>query len=101
MDETISNKQKNSKLSIILISVNLILVFILSKTGRATEESTDIITMAYLIGAVVILLGGFAFTYHGKGYQWAKWLFALSVVVGLIFLGLILYGYALAQGFKN
>lgn len=94
-------KLTNSQLSVVLILVNLVLVSNLSQIGRHGDDPEGFLTYAYLIGTSVILLGGFAFTYHGKEYRLAKWLFGISVVVGLLYGAFFLYIIALAGAYQN
>ncbi|MEO5909342.1 MAG: hypothetical protein ABIP95_00570 [Pelobium sp.] len=101
METASPNKLTNSQLSVILILVNFVLVFILSQIGRSSNDPEGFFTYAYLIGASVILLGGFAFTYHGKQYRLAKWLFGISIVFGLLYLAFFLYLTALAGAYQH
>lgn len=94
-------KLSNSQLSVLLILVNLVLVSYLSQISRNSDDPEGFLTYAYLIGASVILLGGFAFTYHGKEYRLAKWLFGISVVVGLLYGAFILYIIALSGAYQH
>ncbi len=96
-----SIKITNSQLSVVLMLVILFLTYILSKIGKNSNDPDGILTYAYLIGASVIVLGGFAFTYHGKQHRWAKWLFGLSIVIGTIFFGFILYLTALSGAYQH
>ena len=101
MEKYKSDKITNSQLSVVLILVNMFLIYILSKIGKNINDPDGILTYAYLLGASIILTGGFAFTYHGKQHRWAKWLFGLSVVIGIIFFGFILYLTALAGAYQH
>lgn len=100
--ETINpNRLTQSQLSVILILVNFILVFILSQIGRNSNDPEGFLAYTYLIGASIILLGGFAFTYHGKEYRLAKGLFGISIVVGLLYLAFFVYLTALAGAYQH
>ncbi|MDR6969617.1 small-conductance mechanosensitive channel [Flavobacterium arsenatis] len=93
-------KQKNSNLSILLIVVNLILLLIFANVedNGSNQES---INYCYLSFVATVLLGFYAFSYHGKGYRIAKWLFAISLIISLLLFGLMWYGAGLAGAFKN
>ena len=101
METAKPNRLTQSQLSVVLILVNFVLVFILSQIGRSSNDPEGFLTYAYLIGASVILLGGFAFTYHGKEYKLAKWLFGISVVFGLLYLAFFVYLTALAGAYQH
>lgn len=94
------NEKKNSQLSLLLILANVILALVLSTTGEQYGDSL-IQGFIYFILAATILLGGFAFTYHGKNYGWAKIVFAISFVICLLLLGFLWYATALGQAFQN
>jgi len=97
-NEVQSNKQKNSNLSVALIFANLILaVLFFSATGVEKSEETVI----YLATGFLVLQGGYAFTYHGKGYRVGKWLFAIALVIALSFYGLMWYATQLGKAFAH
>jgi len=93
-------KQRNSNLSILLIVVNLILLLIFANI-EDNGSSQQTLNYCYLSFGATVLLGFYAFSYHGKGYRNAKWLFAISLIISLILGGLLWYGAALAGAFKN
>lgn len=94
-------KQKNSNLSIFLIAINILLslIFFLVLT-EDNDLDYGMMLFAFAI-SVTILLGPYAFTYHGKGYRWAKWVFGLAFIISLVFIGLLWYATGLAAAFKN
>ncbi|MCH5597478.1 hypothetical protein [Niabella ginsengisoli] len=94
------NKQKNSNLSILFIVVNLILLLIFANIGD-NEGDQEIINYCYLSFGATVLMGCYAFSYHGKGYRIAKWLFAISLIISLALLGLLLYAAGLAKAFQH
>lgn len=93
-------KQRNSNLSILLIIVNLILIIIYFNIGYATEDQS-MVNLLCLGGGLTVLLGGYAFSYHGKGYRVGKWLFAIALLATLGLLGLLWYAAALGKGFSH
>lgn len=94
------NKQKNSILSIFLIIVNIILLLVFAKIGSLSEDQ-EIISYILLIIGGTVLLGGYAFSYHGKGYRIAKWLFAISVLISIALLVLLWYLAGLSKAFQH
>ena len=104
MEETTkvnTDKEKNSYLSIILIGVNLLLAYVLSITTKSLGEEHEIITLAFVIPTATILLGAFAFTYHGKSYRWAKWLFGICLIISIALLVLLFYVTGLSHAFQH
>ncbi|MEE1943982.1 hypothetical protein VRU48_02605 [Pedobacter sp. KR3-3] len=93
-------KQKNSNASILFIILNLILLAIFLNIGHATEDES-MINLVCLAGGLVVLLAGYAFSYHGKPYRLGKWLFAIALLIGLGMLGLLLYAAALGKAFSH
>lgn len=93
-------KQKNSNISIFLITLNFFLVLIYTAIGfnSETNESENIL---WLLVSLTILLGGYAFIYNEKKYRLGKWLFAISFVVCAIYLGLYWYGMQLGKSFNH
>jgi len=94
------NKHKNSNLSILLIVVNVILLLIFAKIGTLSEDR-EIISYILLIIGGTILLGGYAFSYHGKGYRIAKWLFAVALLISIALFVLLWYMAGLAKAFQH
>lgn len=94
------NKQKNSNLSILLIVVNLVLLLVFANIGDNTNDQ-GIINYCYLSFGTTVLLGLYAFSYHGKGYLIAKWLFAVSLIISLLLIGLLWYSAGLARAFQH
>mgnify|MGYP003463748969 CR=1 FL=1 len=95
------DKQKNSYLSIGLITVNLVLALFLSVTMRSSGDEFGTTSLAYVLPTATILIGAFALTYHGKGYGWAKWLFGVCIIVTAIFFGLLFYAWGLGKAFQH
>ncbi|MFC3561425.1 hypothetical protein [Pedobacter jamesrossensis] len=95
------NKQKNSNLSVGLIALNIFLALILSTTVSKNDDPDGISIFFILAISGTILLGGYAFTYHGKGYRWAKWLFGILLVISLLLFALLWYAWQLGHAFKN
>lgn len=94
------NKQKNSNLSILLIIVNIILLLVFAKIGTLSEDQ-EIISYILLVIGGTILLGGYAFSYHGKGYRIAKWLFGIALLVSIALFVLLWYVAGLAKAFQH
>ncbi|MCX3265170.1 hypothetical protein OQZ29_10455 [Pedobacter agri] len=94
------NKQKNSNLSILLIVVNLILLLIFANIGDSLDDELSV-NYCYLSFGTTVLLGFYAFSYHGKGYRIAKWLFAASLIISALLIGLLLYSAGLAKAFQH
>lgn len=96
-------KQKNSRISVVLIVVNTILVLILANAGAGADSSEDQTTRNQLLclACLVVLLGGYAFSYHGKGYRLGKWLFVIALLTGLVFFGLLWYATQLGKAFQH
>lgn len=94
------NKQKNSNLSILLIIINVILLLVFAKIGSLSEDQ-EIVSYILLIIGGTILLGGYAFSYNGKGYRIAKWLFAIAVLVSIALFVLLWYLAGLARAFQH
>lgn len=101
--EKISNeieKQRSSNISIVLILVNLLLLLIFLSIGKASEDR-QIVNMAGMVWAATVLIGIYAFSYPGKPYRIAKWLFGILLLVSIVFAALVMYLAALGHGFKN
>ena len=88
------DKLKNSYLSILLIFLNLILAYTLVTTVTDKGGDSEIFMFLEMLAATIVLVGVFAFGYHGKGYNWAKWVFGLILLVGVgcIILFLLIFG---------
>ncbi|WP_443945177.1 hypothetical protein ACJVDH_20010 [Pedobacter sp. AW1-32] len=92
-------KQKNSNLSVLLIFANCILLFFFTTIldrGQKLEEGLAVSGLIF-----IVLLGGYAFTYHGKGYRTGKWLFGIAVLAALILYGLLWYATQLGHAFAH
>ena len=94
-------KEKNSNLSIALILLNIFLALILSTTIGKDRDPDGVMFIIVLSISSTVLLGGYAFTYHGKGYRWAKIVFGILLVISIAVLGLLWYVWQLGKGFKN
>lgn len=93
-------KRKNSNLTVVLIFINIVLSIIFAVFGR--NDGGDISeAIVFPALAVIILLGGYALTYHGKAYRAGKWLFAIALIIGLIFFGLLWYATQLGHAFSH
>lgn len=90
-------KEKNSNLSVLLIIVNLILVLIFFNLTPNSEDE-GMMAMYFTGVAFVVLQRLYAF---GYGYRAAKWFFGISLVILLIFSGLLWYGYQLGKAFQH
>lgn len=93
-------KQKNSNLSILFIIVNSILVLIFFNVTPNSEDE-QIMSLAFTGLAFVILIGFYAFSYHGKPYRAAKWIFGISLIILLVFSGLLWYVFQLGKAFQH
>lgn len=93
-------KEKNSKLSLALIMINILLLFIFFNIGMASEDQ-KIFNMGIIVLGTTILVGAFAFSYHGKQYRIAKWIFGLLLLVSIVTIALLAYLIALGHAFKN
>jgi len=93
-------KKRNSGLTVVLIVVNVFLALLYANVTDNSEDQTYI-NYVWLAGSLTFLLGGFAFTYHGKDYRWGKWLFALLLIVSLGFLALLIMATGLEHAFHN
>lgn len=93
-------KQQNSNLSIALILVNALLVLIFINTGNISEGEMGI-NFAFAVWSSTIFVGIYAFSYHGKGYRIAKWIFAGLLLLSIAFIALFVYVVGLSHAFKN
>lgn len=93
-------KQKNSSLSVVMIGVNLflLLIFFNITPNSENEEFEALILMCF---AFVLLVGLYAFSYHGKAYRAGKWVFGIALLIFLIFLGLFWYAAQLGKAFQH
>lgn len=96
-----TEKEKNSYLSIILIAVNLLLAYGLSLTMHGLGDEDAFIALSFIMPTATVLLGAFAFTYHGKGYRWAKWLFGISLIIVIAIFGFLFYATGLGSAFQH
>lgn len=93
-------KQRNSGLSVVMIGVNLLLLLIfLNVTPSSENEQIEAIVLTSF--AFVILVGMYAFSYHGKAYRAGKWIFGIALVIFLIFMGLFWYAAQLGKAFQH
>lgn len=90
-------KEKNSNLSVLLIIVNLVLVWIFFSLIPKSEDES-IMGMYFTGVAFVVLQGIYAFGYR---YLAAKWFFGISLVILLIFTGLLWYVAQLGKAFQH
>lgn len=93
-------KQKNSKLSILLIAVNMVLLLVFTNITYHSEDA-EIRNWLLCVIALTVLLGGYAFSYHGKAYRPAKWLFGLMLIIALAMTGLLWYATQLGHAFQH
>ena len=92
---------KNRQLSLALIALNSVLVFAVLQTGRQLDGNDKFLKYGVLVLTGILLVGGFAITYHGKVNRWAKWLLGLLLIVGALLFVFSLYVSGLAAAFKN
>lgn len=90
-------KEKNSSLSILFIIVNVILVLIFFNLIPGSEDE-GIMGMYFAGVAFVVLQGLYAFSY---GYRAAKWFFGISLLILLVFSGLLWYAAQLGKAFQH
>lgn len=93
-------KQKNSNWSILLIAINFIL-FVFFLNIAEVSENQSALNLVYMGGAMTLLLGGYAFSYHGKKYRLGKWLFGIALVICLGLVGLLWYVIQLGKAFSH
>lgn len=93
-------KQKNSNISILLIALNVILLLVFVNMGYASENQ-QMLNIIYLAVGFTVLLAGYAFSYHGKGYRLGKWLFGIALLVCLTLVGLLWYVTELGKAFSH
>lgn len=93
-------KQKNSKLSVALIVINVLLVLVFINIGNISEDQS-LLNIAFIVWSATIFVGGYAFSYHGKGYRVAKWIFGALCLLSILFVAFYLYLTGLAHAFKN
>ena len=92
------DKQKNSRLTVILILINLFLgmCFLIATVKDKQEEN-----MVFLAIGFLAMLGGYAFTYNGKNYRLGKWIFGIAIFIGLVFFGLLWYVTQLGKAYSH
>ena len=83
-----------------MIIVNMILLLVYLNYGYHTENEKYENTL-YVVGGFLVLLAGFAFSYHGKGYNMAKWIFGLVLLIMLFLLGMMIYVTGLGKAFQH
>ena len=93
-------KRKNSMLSILLIMLNMVVVYVYTHISYNSEDAEARNLLLYAI-SLTVLLGGYAFSYHGEGYRLAKWLFGLMVIITLVMMGLLWYATQLGHAFQH
>lgn len=93
-------KQKNSSLSVMMIGVNLFLLLIFLNITPSSENE-QIEAILFMSFALVVLVGLYAFSYHGKAYRAGKWIFGIALVIFLIFMGLLWYAAQLGKAFQH
>lgn len=89
MNEQELHKQKNSNWSILLIIINVILVFIFLNVGYFKDSSLLGENIFWLSVSMNVLLGFYAFGYHGKKYRLGKILFILLSICNIAFYSLL------------
>ncbi len=97
-------KQRNSRISVTLIVVNFLLLFIFAHVGRGGSDNSEgqaVENGIICFTGIIVLLGGYAFSYHGKAYRLGKWLFGIALLIGLVLLGLLWYVAQLAHAFQH
>lgn len=93
-------KQKNSSLSIGLIILNICLILIFfNSTGEFAGQGE--INLLIVVFSATVLTGAYAFSYHGRGYRIAKWIFAILLLISLFFIGILFYISALGHAFQH
>lgn len=102
MEDQLKNiqKEKNSRLSIILIMVNIVLSIILANVSTSVDNGAEL-TFIVIVFSATILIGAYAFTYHGKGYRIAKWIFGVLFIISALLIGLLWYATALGHAFQH
>ncbi len=93
-------QQKNSRLSILLILVLMILVYIYTHLSHQTEDAEAGNILLYAL-CLTVFTGIYAFGYKGRAYRWARWLFALLLLITLAFTGLLWYATQLGHAFQH
>ena len=93
-------KQKNSNTSILLIALNLILLLAFINIGYASENQ-QLLNVVFAVVGFTLLLAGYAFSYHGKGYRLGKWLFGIALLISFVLLGLLWYATELGKAFAH
>lgn len=97
---TAIQEQNNSNLSIALILVNVLLVLIFINTGNIREGEMEV-NLAFAVWSSTILVGIYTFSYHGKGYRIAKWIFTGLLLLSIALIALFVYVVGLSHAFKN
>lgn len=102
MEDNLKNiqKEKNSGLSVILIMVNIVLSIILANVNSSIDNGAEL-TFIVMVFSATILIGGYAFTYHGKSYRIAKWIFGILFLISMLLIGLLWYAAALGHAFQH
>lgn len=77
-------KERNSDWSILLIIANITLLIIYMNVGNLKDELTSEGKFLWLSMSVNVLLGFYAFSYHGKKYQLGKVFFILLSIFNVL-----------------
>lgn len=93
-------KLKNSQVSVWMIITNTILLAIYLNYGYLSENQRYA-NILYMSVGILILLGCFAFSYHGKGYNIGKWIFGVMLIITLALFGMAVYVAGLAAAFQH
>ncbi|MEJ2881178.1 hypothetical protein [Pedobacter sp. GR22-6] len=93
-------KLKNSQISVWMILINSALLLIYLNYGYLTEDEKYLNILLFVLG-LLVLIGGFAFSYHGKGYNIAKWIFGLMLVITLLMVAMAVYVTGLGKAFQH
>ncbi|TDQ10009.1 hypothetical protein [Pedobacter metabolipauper] len=96
MDE----KAKNSSLSVLLIVVNFILLIIFLNC-TFNSENDQLANQVIAAVGLTILTGGYAFSYHGKGYRAGKWIFAIVLLLSTYVIAVFIYMLGLGAAFQH
>ncbi|WP_410222037.1 hypothetical protein [Pedobacter sp.] len=93
-------KRKNSDISILMIVVNLLLLVMFLTIGKLTEDQVYL-NIVYISIGMAFLAFLYAISYHGRGYNRGKWFFALVLIISVILVIFIIYGFNLAEAFAH
>jgi hypothetical protein len=82
-------KYRNSDWSILLIVINIILLFIYMNVGYLKNSLTSVEKFLWLSVSMNVLLGFYAFSYHGEKYQLGKVFFILLSIFNVIYFSVL------------